>query len=280
MTIILRYDTIWLEKDVIGFYNSISRSLKNVHILGGISIMKKFLSIITSFMLIVNMLCIPTSAETVVSENAQNALSFMQSVGIVTGNVIDIVETDNFIDFSVSYLPNNQISHLIYSQNENSISITIDEGTVSNEILFNADNTFSLDGMVFSYCSDTPATIDSGYYVYQYFDSTPTGWSEPTESKSKINDVVGATSWTVGALSLVIGNFAAVGAAKAVSIASFILSTVTGPVADYFGFSMISTSWKNTSKSPFQILTKTNLVITIDDVVKYNGTNYELATLA
>ncbi len=242
--------------------------------------MKKFLSIITSFMLIVNMLCIPTSAETVVSENAQNALSFMQSVGIVTGNVIDIVETDNFIDFSVSYLPNNQISHLIYSQNENSISITIDEGTVSNEILFNADNTFSLDGMTFSYCCDTPATIDSGYYVYQYFDSTPTGWSEPTESKSKINDIVGATSWTVGALSLVIGNFAAVGVAKATSIASFILSTVTGPVADYFGFSMISTSWKNTSKSPFQILTKTNLVITINDVVKYNGTNYELATLA
>ena len=35
LTNILKSDIIQLEKVVIGFYNSISRSLKNVHILGG-----------------------------------------------------------------------------------------------------------------------------------------------------------------------------------------------------------------------------------------------------
>ena len=214
------------------------------------------------------------------STKAQDALSFIRSVGIITGDVISVNETSNEIDFSVRYLPNNQITHLIYSESNSNITVIIDEGTAVNEVIFWDNGNVTLDGQPFPYYGNNVTNIDSGYYIYQYYDTLPSGWSEPSEdTRSRINDVIGATSWTVSSLATVIALKAPTWHTKAVAIASWLISTVTGPVADYFGFSIDYTTWKNLDRSPFLILTKSRLIITIDDVVEYDDTTYELATL-
>ena len=238
---------------------------------------KKFIAIILSIVFSINVFPTSAFAQTVLSNNAQNALDFINSVGIVTGEIISVEENNDKIDFSVKYLPNNQISHLIYSECDTGITVIIDEGSTLNEIVFKNNGEVTVDGVLFPYFSNIPSTIDSGYYIYDYYDSPPAGWSDPTENESKINDVVGAVTWTVSLLSTVIASKVPVGPAKALSIASLLISTVGGPVADYFGFSIKCTKWSTTKFT--QKLTKSHVIITVFDVERYNGTTYELRTL-
>ena len=70
------------------------------------------------------------------SNDASEALSFIRSKGIIVGEVLHVSEHEGKIDFSVNYLPNNRITHIIYEEIDSDIVVTVDEGNVSDEILF------------------------------------------------------------------------------------------------------------------------------------------------
>lgn len=240
---------------------------------------KSVIRILMASIFMLNMFSSTAFAAGQMSEEAQEALSFIRGVGIITGEVISASEHDGEIDFSVKYLPNNQITHLLYSENEQGITVIIDEGNAINEVVFENNGNVTVDGEPFPYYTNFPMTIDSGYYVYQHFDTCPNGWTEPGGSPSRLNDVIGASSWTVSTMATVIGLKVPMWQAKAIAVASIVLSGLAGPVADWFGFSINYTEWKNLDRSPLQILTKSRLIITVNDEVKHDDYRYHLATM-
>ncbi len=136
---------------------------------------KKVIALSLSIIFALNILPIPAFAINLMSDNAKEKLEFIRSSGILVGEVISVSESNDEIDFSVNYLPNDKISHIIYKEDGSDVIVIVDEGNVSDEIVFKNNGEVYIDGVRdYTYSSENmvaPVT----QYASAFFDDVPPG---------------------------------------------------------------------------------------------------------
>lgn len=140
--------------------------------------LKKFIAFFLGILFTVNTLPISVFAAAMMSNDASEALSFIRSKGIVVGEVLHVSEHKGKIDFSVNYLPNNRITHIIYEEIDSDIAVTVDEGNVSDEILFKDNGEVYIDGIrdyTYSGTVVAPAVTLRTQYASSFYDTLPPG---------------------------------------------------------------------------------------------------------
>ena len=111
--------------------------------------MKKIFTKITAFVLtfLFSLQIVPVSAFAMSNDEYNEALTFMESIGFYREIINDSCITENGILFSLSYLPNDEISYVNYIKEEDGYKVIISEGNISNEIIFKNNGHVYVDGI-------------------------------------------------------------------------------------------------------------------------------------
>lgn len=146
--------------------------------------MKKFLSVFLVFVFFISIT--PSSAFALSkSQMEEEAEIFLESKGLLNGNIVNIDTVENSVLFTIEFLPNDEPTYIKYEKKVGDIIVVISENGYVDTFLFKSDGTVYLDDVEtdyfdFLYLPSMVNTYASAFYntmpaeasgTYTYFDA-------------------------------------------------------------------------------------------------------------
>ena len=254
--------------------------------------MKKTLKKITAMLLtalfMVNL--IPTSvfALSGMAEETEEALAFIESKGLIMGEVVDVYTVDNGYMFKV-LLDTNEETIIEYIKTNNDITIKITEEHASNTLQFKESGVVYLDGVITDIFSNNNniMTADTGGYVYTYYETVAAAeavWGPWVCTETTyINDVIAFAKairlLTKPIISAAIGAVLKVPAKQVFSLAEMALNLAINYQISDTQLSISHTNFKDARRGPLQYMTR-GVTICTSSAGSSTGEYWEMATLA